>query len=174
MALRYGHTKLSFRQAVEQDQLAPMKGWGISELYIELSLYAEALQRFFDIFPREQVLVCLYDTQQTQPNKVMEQVFRFLNIEPIILNMNTKYNTGRIPRFKKLNAWIAASGLKNRMKSLFPDAIQQRMKQLAFHDNTAVSVQPEDVDYLKDFFEEDIRKTASLTGLNLEHWLKNF
>lgn len=49
---REGVTDLGFYDALVTDMNRPDKGWGISQLYVEIGMYASPLERYLDVFPR--------------------------------------------------------------------------------------------------------------------------
>lgn len=82
MEYRQGRETRSFREALEADLGRCEKGWGVSFQYVELGLYAEQVERYLQTFGRSKVLVILFENLIRQTSAVMEEVARFLDIDP--------------------------------------------------------------------------------------------
>jgi len=76
-----GFVKEPFLDEVQKDYNATMKGWGITNLYVELGLYYEQIKRYFDVFTREQIHIILYDDLKNNTEKVCKKLFDFLSLE---------------------------------------------------------------------------------------------
>jgi hypothetical protein len=77
-----GRETLPFRQALEADERRTEKGWGVSFGYVELGLYAEQVEHYLEVFGRGQVLVILFEDLIRETATVMQQVARFLDVDP--------------------------------------------------------------------------------------------
>ncbi|MCF8308550.1 MAG: sulfotransferase domain-containing protein [Bacteroidales bacterium] len=172
MALRYGHTRLGFRQAIETDMNKNPKGWGISELYIELGLYYQQLKRYFDLFPAENIKVLLLDDFKEDPQRTVKDCQRFLGVKEITPNAYEIYNKARIPRFKLFNKFITESGIKKLLKKQLPGRVQEKLKDRLFSEGEELDVTKEDIVFLKTIYREDIEKTSRLINRDLSAWLK--
>jgi len=170
MAVRYGYTSLNFKEAVIKDWNKENKGWGISELFIELGLYHDQLKRYFNIFPKEQILVLFFDDLKTEPQKLLDQCYHFLELEAFRLDDPKAYNTKESPKNIRLNYFLTRSGLKNTLKHFLSQATKDKLSQ-AFYSQSKLQLGKDDFDFLLDFYQDDIQKTAGLLNKNLDHWL---
>lgn len=171
MAVRYGYTSLNLKEAVIQDRNKENKGWGISELFVELGLYHDQLKRYFDIFPKKQILVLFFDDLKADAQKIVNRCCHFLELEEFRLKNQNAYNTKESPKNIKLNYLLTRSGLKNRFKQFLSQAAKERLSQ-AFYTKSKLKLDKDDFDFLLDFYQEDIQKTAGLLNKNLDEWLK--
>ena len=172
MALRYGHTRLGFRQAIETDMNKNPKGWGISELYIELGLYYQQLKRYFDQFPADNIKVLLLDDFKEDPQRTVKECQRFLGVKEISPNAYERYNQASVPRFKLFNKLITESGIKKLLKRQLPEKVQEKLKDQLFSQGEKVDVTKEDIEFLKTIYRDDIEKTSGLIKRDLSAWLK--
>lgn len=172
MALRYGHTHLGFRQAIESDMNKSPKGWGISELFIELGLYYQQLKRYFDLFPPDKIKVLLLDDFKEDPQGTVKDCQRFLSVKEISPEGYEIYNQARIPRFKLLNKLMTESGVKNLLKKQLPGKVREKLKERFFSENEEFNVTKKDMEFLKSIYREDIEKTSRLINRDLSAWLK--
>jgi hypothetical protein len=171
MGLRYGYTTKNFREEIENDQAQKEKGWGISKLYLELGFYYEQLKRYFEIFPKEQIKVVLFDDFSKDPKEVLEEIHSFLCVDAIDFDKVEKENTAVVPKNYKLNSLISKLGIKSILKNLLGEKAQNKLKSGFFKNDDLPELSNEDREYLIEIYKEDIVKTASLIGRNLNHWL---
>ena len=69
-----------FFEALQIDWGRPDKGWGVSQLYVELGLYTEQIRRYRTLFGRERVLVLLLEDLKKDAHAVLARIARFLAI----------------------------------------------------------------------------------------------
>lgn len=75
-----GAIQRPFYEALRQDWERPDKGWGVSQLYVELGLYAEQIRRYRATFGSDRVLVLLLEDLKKKPRPVLRGIARFLDI----------------------------------------------------------------------------------------------
>ncbi len=72
-------------------------------MYSQHVRYVEQLQRYFDVFPREQILVLIYEDFRADNAGTMGQVLRFLGIEELAPITSIDVNTAAGLRSPRLN-----------------------------------------------------------------------
>ncbi|MDA3952305.1 MAG: sulfotransferase [Bacteroidales bacterium] len=169
MALRSGHTKLKFKEAVEKDLMAKDKAWGVSALYIELGLYYDQLMRYYSIFPTDQIKVFLFKDLKNSTNKVLKECFEFLEVNNINIEDKTIYNFAKSPQNLWLNYFFTRMGLKNFLKRIAPESIINIIKKSFLRPDRNI-LSENDFKFLLNIYEEDIKKTASLLNQDLSNW----
>ena len=102
---RIGHESLSIREAfaAEEKRLAPAKETGnyklpefIHNSYLSRGIYYEQLQRYYELFPREQLLVIDSGAFFRAPENGLKQVFAFAGVDEKFAVGNLKaVNVGR-------------------------------------------------------------------------------
>lgn len=155
MALRFGFTHKSLEKAIEDDQALPHKGIGRSEMYLEHSLYTENLKRVYSVFPKDQVHVILFETLQSQPQEVLNELFSFLDIKPQNIDTEKKENSAKTPKNAKLNKFINDSGMKQWAKRMLPKKVQSKIIGAMMDENTA-EITKEQYLFLAQFLEPEI------------------
>lgn len=75
-----GAVDRTFFEALQIDWGRPDKGWGVSQLYVELGLYTEQIRRYRALFGRERVLILLLEDLKKDPYAVLARIARFLDI----------------------------------------------------------------------------------------------
>src|SRR5947207_5839854 len=61
MDLRIGYETEDFMSALKKDMARNPKGWGISNLYVEVGMYSEQVKRYLETFPESQRCIYLFD-----------------------------------------------------------------------------------------------------------------
>jgi hypothetical protein len=73
--------------------------------YIDQGRYATQLKQYFECFPREQLLVCIYEDCLKDPLGFIQGIYRFIEIDssfsPALVN--ARVNEGQVPRFFLVN-----------------------------------------------------------------------
>jgi Sulfotransferase family len=83
MDVREGRQDLPFREALQSDWNQNNKGWSVSQLYVELGLYAEQVRRYLDVFGSQQVLILMFDeltSSVLNGKSVVANVLQFLGL----------------------------------------------------------------------------------------------
>lgn len=170
MAVKYGFTSLNFRQAIEKDLATHRKGWGQSELFIELSLYYKQIKRYFDIFPKNQIKIILFDDLIKHQEKTIKEVYNFLSINKQYYTNLDKKNAAEIPKFPKTNKLLTDVGIKQMILKVINNKTKQKLKSYLFFKKKNQLSQTDKI-FLLSFFEKDIQKTSKLIGIDLSYWL---
>jgi len=170
MALRYGHTELGFREALEKDISQIKKGWGVSELFIELGLYYNQLMRYFETFSKDKIKIVLFDDLKSNSNKVLQECFDFLDVEKMEIETDKIYNAKKLPKNPQLNHLLTKIGAKKLIKSFVSESTKNMLAK-AFYKNGNDSISKNDREFLLDIYKDDIKKTANLINRDLSSWL---
>ena len=75
-----------------------------------LSLYAERLREVYDLYPRQQVGVFLYDEVSSEPDRVLAEIFRFIGVDCTFRPASLQTRPNRII-FPKLTRFIERAGM---------------------------------------------------------------
>uniref|UniRef100_B8HLJ3 Sulfotransferase n=1 Tax=Cyanothece sp. (strain PCC 7425 / ATCC 29141) TaxID=395961 RepID=B8HLJ3_CYAP4 len=144
-------------------------------LGLRASFYAEDLQRYFDLFGRDQLKVLLYQDLKRDPVATLQSVFEFLGIDPTFVpNMARKHNVTSVARLNWLdNFLVGANPLKVLGKALLPPGLRKNLVQSIYQANLKAyePLQPETRAWLIEIFRSDILKTQDLLNRDLSGWL---
>jgi hypothetical protein len=123
--------------------------------WMQIGRYHEQLSRYFSAFPRDQIHVYLFDDLRRNPVQVVQNVYRFLQVEPTFVpDLETPHAPGGLPGNmvpKRAVNWVRR--LRGRNMRQAPPLPAELRQELTKH------------------FREDIAKTADLMGRSLNHWL---
>lgn len=135
------------------------------------SLYADALARFYEHFPREQVRVYLYDDIRESPSAMLADLFGFLGIDPEFRppSANKLFNRSVFPEAQKtLRRLKLGWSVELIKKSPLAESIKKLHKSRERGQKDDVrSTCPED---LRARFRADIDRVEGLIGRDLSRW----
>jgi Sulfotransferase family len=73
---------LTFREAIQlglQQRGGTIDYW---HPFLDMGLYYKQVKRYLDIYPPKQIRTYLYEEYQAEPERVLADIFRFLNVDP--------------------------------------------------------------------------------------------
>ena len=140
---------------------------------LDSGLYAEHVSRYLDIFPREQLLITLYDDMTARPREMLGQVAAHIGLDEPLSPSPTMDR-----KVKDKNAPMLPLGIRRIAKPIKHWAAPFRQQRWFIG---ARSLLAKPVDYpdltpalkltLSDYFRSDIETLAKLLGTNLDAWL---
>lgn len=129
--VREGIERRTFADALREDLATEPKGWGVSSLYVELGLYCEQVARYLRRFPRENVLVLLFEEFVRGVPSELDRVFAFLRVERIELPSKTPArNPYARPRSRASTFVLGTPGVRRVARRLVPPRLRPFGKRL--------------------------------------------
>ncbi|MBN1257432.1 MAG: sulfotransferase [Planctomycetes bacterium] len=165
--VRKGHECLSFEQALLIEDIRLSKGWWYQKSfgYLAKGRYHEHLERFYDLFPRENILVVFFDDLRSEPESFYQKIFAFLGVSTIdLVNPSLHLN-----QQKKLLFSPFAKVLQN---SKF---LKHRWLQHLYafnHRKSKISVDSTTRQLLQTKLIPEIEQLSKLTGRDLDNWIE--
>lgn len=91
--------------------------------------YFKHLSKFYDIFPKENIRVYLYDDFKTNPNSILQDIFRFVGVnDKVIVDTDIVVNKSGKMKNNLFNMLLGQKGmLVNLTKAIFPK-LHERVK----------------------------------------------
>jgi len=155
------------------DQAKPVKGWGVSHLYLEVGNYYAQVKRYYDLFPAEQIKVILYDDFRKDAGAVLRDLFSFLGVDPDFKpDLSKRFNEAGMPRFGKLNYFMTRIGIYGLIKRLFSSGVKEKMKQVLYTRKSIPTITQEEKNRLINYYREDVEKLSALLHRDLSAWLQ--
>jgi hypothetical protein len=150
--------------------------------YLDGGRYAGHLQRYLERFPREQLLVSIFDDARRNPLAAVQEAYRYLGVDPEFRPsmLDRPVGAGRVPRFQRAERLLlGASGAFRNRRPL--RRVWWMAKTLGLGDrlralNTAPSQQdnqgldPDERRSLIRQFEPDVRALEELLHMELPGW----
>jgi hypothetical protein len=157
---------LSLASAIEAEPARIADGWGWDWHYVAAGLYAHQLRRYFELFPREQILVLLYDDLVRDPLGAFRAVCRHIGVdEGFVPDMGARAMVGTHARNERLGRWLwRQNKLRGIGRYLRPATapIVRRLK--AWNEAPVPKLDPELRAALIPRFRDDLDELARLIG----------
>lgn len=167
-----------FRAALLAEPARIADNYGFLWRYNDLGRYAGQLRSYLEVFPREQVLITLYDDLAADPHGLCARVQDFIGVDPFFVpDTSIKHNMSGIPRSRMLyrllrsGSWVA-EGARRVAHLVGDDRLKRLQTRLRGGLLRREELDPALRDELLGEWEEEIQQVAALTGHDLEHWLR--
>lgn len=142
------------------------------------TLYYDHLKHYFDLFPREQIHVCLFDDLKNDKDNFLIALYNFLGVDPDFVPpmVNEKKNKTEQPRFVLLNKILLHGHFILRdiglYKYLIPIKDSTFMRKLRFRDKGELPKMTEEAyEELREIFLPQVEKLAVLIDRDLSAWM---
>jgi hypothetical protein len=166
--------RLSFRQQIEASLQNRSRKFSLQYPLLEFGLYYGQVTRFFELFPRRNLCIHLYDDYRANPAAMMASIFRFLDVDDTFTpDISQRHLELSVPRRAGLSHALRKLGVWQAIKKLTPQKLLPAARQLAFVPRRNLVMDPEDRRYLVDYYAEDIGKLAALLNRDLSAWLQS-
>jgi len=175
MLRRDGLETLDFEEALAAEDQRVADNWGQRWHYRRRGFYAEQLQPYFELFNREQIKIYLYEDYVSNPVGLMQDVFRFLNVDDTFIpDMSVRHNESRVPRNRALQIYLSEQRRsKNIIKRFVPGKVSRcigdRLRRLNL---TKPPLPNKKRRQLTAVYRDDILRLQEMLGRDLSHWLK--
>jgi hypothetical protein len=167
-----GVTCESFRQHIYTSSRWNGEKFNVACPSLELGLYYEQVKRYLKLFPRENIYIAFFEDYQQQPARMLEELFRFLNIDSRFTpDMSEKQLEPKIPRAFVVTHFLKRCGVWQHFKKLSPPMFQSRLRTIVFKKRRSLVMDARDRDYLLAYYRDDIRKLSNLLDRDLSRWL---
>jgi hypothetical protein len=171
--IRHGRENLGFEEGLlaEEDRIA--QGWEPIWHYQRVGLYAEQVERFLDMFGREQMRFFLYDDFQRDPYGILTEIYKFLDVDPhFVADTSVKPNVTGVPRNRLLGRLVfQPNPLKSTARLLVPKQVRYDLSQRLGHRLLVKPSLGADVrERLSRRFKRDILDLQDLIGRDLSAW----
>jgi hypothetical protein len=165
-----------FLEACQEEEDRIKKNWSPAWHYQHVGLYYQQLERYFEICDREKFKVLLYEDWKQKPDSTIENIFRFLDVDPYFKpDMSVKHNVSYFIQKNKLvfDFFKNENLIKSMLRPLIPSQIRKPLAAKAYRKNTG---RPEAIksSYKKElslYFKEDILRLQELLDRDLSHWI---
>lgn len=158
------------------------RGEAVKSIYEELTLesshvkegfYYRRMKRYFDLFPKDQIKIYIFEEFRKDPAKVVIDLFGFLGVgKNFVPDTSVRHNPAGVPKSRLLNRVFFNPSLIHMTKSVLPECVQELCKQVRQHNMTTPPKFPTDLRAkLLDHYREDIRKLEELLDRDLSIWL---
>ncbi len=160
-----------FRHSWENEQAKIKQGWDPIHCLQSVGFYYEQLCRYYDLFPKDNIKVILYDAFQARPYEVFREIFEFIGVDKTFKpDISIRYGQGRLPIDRPIANWIRESlgkPLKKSNKVILSSIGSSIIYWLTYKPIFDDQLREE----LTDFYRDDILKLQHLIDNDLSSWL---
>ena len=156
--------------------LTPSAPWAAPDSHwMQISLYYEPLRRYFDVFPRQQIHVFLFDDLKKDQAGVVRDLYRFLGVDADFTpDFDTPHNIGGMPSSMLVEKVLTSGKLKKALDPWVPQRAADLARRLRTRNMRRAPPLPRELkSVLQERFREDIDKTSGLIGRDLSSWLSS-
>ena len=174
MKSRGAEKSTCFKLALENEKYYIENNWQTMSYYLSGSRYFEQVKRYFDIFPRENILILNFEELKSRPIDKVNSLLIWLGIPKFSDNVKTAQTNKTYLVENKIvsNLLIKQPKYIRALKKLLPKTKRALLKErvLDFFKSKEESLTPNDIEYLKLELKEDVQKLRDLTGMKFDNW----
>ena len=165
-----GYITKSFRQHIEACLQSRGDEFTPAFPFLEFGLYTGQIRAYFDLFPRQNVQVCLY---QDGLSAIVHELFHFLNVDPDFpVNFATRHldsASAGVPN--AVYRGLRKSGLWEPLRHLAPRRARASLRRLVFRKREVAPMEEADRRFLCHYYREDVLSLSKLLDRDLSSWL---
>ena len=165
-----------FAQAMETEEERIRNNWSPRWHYKQRGFYYAQLKHYFDLFDRSQIRVYLHEDFKTNSISVMQDIFRFLDVDDTFVpDTSQKHNMTYIHRNKVLHKLLKEQNpLKSILKPLISSSLREGIKTnlTTLNIGKRPQIQPKVREQFIQEYREDILKLQELIQRDLSAWLE--
>jgi hypothetical protein len=157
--------------------------WKRNDL-IKEGYYYQYLSRYFNLFPRENIRVYLYDEFQNNSEKILAEIYEFIGVDKTFKpDQSVRYNESGFVKNQSLNKIIGQGGIISKtMRTILPKTLVDKIKgnlslkkkinELRGKNLSKPELDPKIKNFLtQEVYGDDIRNLQQLLNKDLSHWL---
>jgi hypothetical protein len=167
----------SFADALAAEPERRRRRYSFNLYYVERGLYAEQLARYLRVFPREQLLVLLYDDLVGDPTGVMTRIAEHIGVtSEFRFDPSVRHNERRgRPRTWLAHRILSSHGAGSlRLKGAVPYRVRKALiRAAASRVDPPPELDPGLRATLTSRFVPDLRQLENLIDRDLSHWIPN-
>lgn len=150
----------------------------LREDYFARGLYSEQLERYFDVFDRDQIRIYLYEDLSSAPLDTLRDIFRFLEVDKTFVpDISLRRNVSGFPKNRFLDKVLRRPHpLKRALKLYLPIPVRRRLSSAFDGIKSRNLAKPPQLDSelrgrLRESYRKDVVHLQGLIGRDLSAWL---
>tara|TARA_B100001540_G_scaffold179083_1_gene157925 strand:+ start:1735 stop:2604 length:870 start_codon:yes stop_codon:yes gene_type:complete len=172
MDYRLGLVKSSFSDIINQRSIHKDSKLYYQQ-YIELGNYSSQIDRYYNEFSADQILILDYDDFINDTHQAISRVFSFLSLDNFkISNINNKYNSSIRPKNNFIKKIYSFRYLRKVFNSILPNNIKNLIHKTFFNKGGKILLAEKTREELKNLFKLEINKLEVLLKNDYSKWLK--
>jgi len=176
-AVSSGFMRTSFRErseaAVNSQSHSQAMEFDVLNPFLEFGLYFEQVKRYLDVFPRENILIHIYEQMRLKPEEAMARTYEFLGVSAAeAAHPCARFMEPRVPRMLLLGYGLKKFGIWQTTARMVPDSLRPTVRRAVNRPRASLKIDPADRAFLQSYYREDILKLECLLQQNLRFWLE--
>ena len=170
-----GRESETFSAALDLEEKRKAMNWSSGWQYSKVGFYADHVTRYLGVFPKEQILITIYDDFVADPTAFMKDIFRFLGVsDDVVPNMNVRYNVAGESKSRLVNFLLTS---RHPLRQMLRDSLPQKLR---YHLTTrlrqkylAKPAMPADCrERLRSLYRDDLARLQTLLPRPLPDWAR--
>ena len=161
----------TFEEAIADEPRRIAERWAFA-IHVQRGFYAHQLEEYFNVFPREQIRVYLYDDLLQHPIELLKNICRFIGVDDkYVPDVSKKHNvSGMIENPVLRFLWTKTHSVRSALP-IMPKKLRQSVSQF-FISRSMVKLELAEQTWcqLLDLYKEDILKLQHLIQRDLSMW----
>lgn len=167
----------NFADALRREPERIRENWAPHWHYVQVGFYCAQLKRYYENFDRAQIRVYLYEDFQTDPVGLVQDIFRFLEVDDsFVPDTSLRHNVSGIPRIRALHVLLNNSHhpIKTLLKPFMPRELRLRLQVQLRNRNLRKPppLQPALRRQLVEVYRDDILQLQGLLERDLSPWFQ--
>ena len=140
--------------------------------WMKIGSYHEELSRYYELFPRDQIHVFLFDDLKRDTLAMVQGIYRFIGVDPAFVpDFDTPHNVGGMPASVLLERILTNRTIRAAVQPWMSTGAANWFRRLRTRSmRKAPSLPPALKAELRRQFHDDISRTSALIGRSLDHW----
>lgn len=142
--------------------------------HVQAGFYHAQIKRYLDLFPREQLMLILYEEFAHDNRATLGGIFEFLGVDTDFEPpLHQKHNVSTYPKSRMFNSLIENRLTRDVLRPALPEWVRHLARRAKKSNLGKPPRIPQVVHaHLLDIYRDDILRLQDLTGLDLSTWLK--
>lgn len=142
--------------------------------HVQAGFYHAQIKRYLDLFPREQLMLILYEEFARDNKRTLRDTFEFLGVDPDFEPpLHQKHNVSTYPKSRLFNTLIENRLTRDVLRPAMPGWLRHFARRAKKSNlGKPPRIPPVIHAHLLDIYREDILRLQDLTRLDLSSWLK--
>jgi len=139
--------------------------------YVRGGFYSTGIQRYFEVFAREQIKVVLFEDLKRDTQSTVNEIYEFIGAPPFVPDTTRKLNVGTVPNRRWLNSLLVSDVVRRRISRYTPGSIRRLGKLILDANRSKPPVMPEWLEHeLVNVYTEEIDRLEALLDMDLDVW----
>jgi hypothetical protein len=162
----------NFSDAVIQERNGLRNHWTFG-LHLKYGFYFQAIQRYLEFFPREQIFISLYDDLKSDPSTMFQEIYQFLGVNSTYKpDFSQRHNVSGIIQNPLLRFfWTNTNKLRAFIRPITNQEMRHKFSEWVFRTTKKPEFSSDLRSELTQYYLEDILLLQDFLQRDLSNWL---